>query len=277
MSIKRKFFGCLALGLLAGFGVGLGADQGQAAEVDLAKAKLVDLTHTYNDSTIYWPNAPTRFQHKVLSFGHTEGGWFYSAYSFCSPEHGGTHLDAPIHFDEKGESVDEVAPEKLIGPAVVIDISEKAAEDPDYRLTVEDVTGFEAAHGAIEENAIVLLRTGWSQRWPDVKAYLGDDRPGRTDALHFPSFGEAAARLLLEERGAKMIGVDTASIDYGQSKNFIVHQIAGAHNISGLENLTNLGRLPPKGAVVMALPMKIGEGSGGPVRVIAMIPEEAAQ
>ena len=240
---------------------------------DLASADLIDLTHPFNEQTLYWPNSPTKFQHKVLSVGHTEGGWFYSSYSFCSPEHGGTHLDAPIHFDEEGRTADEVALEKLIAPAAVIDISGKAAANPDYRLTVEDVTVFEKAHGKIEEGTMVLLRTGWSARWPDAKAYLGDDRAGRTDALHFPSFGEEAARLLIEERGVRVIGVDTASIDYGQSRNFIVHQIAGAHNVSGLENLTNLESLPPKGALVMALPMKIGGGSGGPLRAVAVVPQ----
>lgn len=267
--MKRLFALWAAAALLA---AGLAAPA-RAFEIDLAAAELIDLTHTFDETTLYWPNSPTRFQHKVLNFGHTEDGWFYSAFSFCSPEHGGTHLDAPIHFHAEGETADQVALENLIAPAAVIDISEKAAADPDYRLTREDVEAFEAAHGQISEGTIVLLRTDWSKRWPDAKAYLGDDRPGRTDRLHFPSYGEEAARLLIEERGVRVLGVDTASIDYGQSRDFIVHQIAGGHDVSGLENLTNLASLPPKGALVLALPMKIGGGSGGPARVAAIVPQ----
>lgn len=242
--------------------------------IDLARVEVVDLTHTYDETTIYWPTDTKGFRLNEEAHGHTEGGWFYSAYSFSTAEHGGTHMDAPIHFDENGVTADAIPVDRLVGPAVVIDVKDKAAADPDYRLTAEDVTAFEAEHGEIAPGTIVLLNTGWSQRWPDRKAYLGDDRPGMTDALHFPSFGEDSARLLVEARKVAVIGLDTASIDYGQSADFIVHRIAGSHNVPGLENLKDLDRLPPTGATVIALPMKIGGGSGAPVRVIAFIPKD---
>ena len=120
----------------------------------------------------------------------------------------------------------------------------------------------------------MLLRTGWSRRWPDRKSYFGDDTPGDASKLHFPSFGEAAAKLLVEERKAAALGVDTASIDYGQSKDFAVHRIAAARNVPGLENLMSLERLSPTGSIVFALPMKIEGGSGGPVRVVALLSGE---
>ncbi|MDH3495857.1 MAG: cyclase family protein, partial [Gemmatimonadota bacterium] len=169
-------------------------------------------------------------------------------------------------------TADRLPLERLIAPAVVIDVAARAAADPDYRLTTGDVEAFERAHGPIAAGSIVLLRTGWSARWPDAKRYLGDDRPGDASNLHFPSFGADAARLLVEERRVAAIGADVASIDYGPSTDFVVHRIAAAAGVPGLENLTNLDRLPVTGAVVAALPLKIAGGSGGPARVVAFVP-----
>lgn len=233
---------------------------------------VVDLTHPLDERTIFWPTSPSKFTLERLAFGRTDAGYFYAANSFCMPEHGGTHLDAPIHFAEGRWTTDQIPVDRLIGPAVVIDVREKAAGDPDYRLSPDDIFDWEKRNGRIPAGAIVLLRTGWSSRWPDVKSYLGDDTPNDASKLHFPSYGAESARLLVEERRVDVLGVDTASIDHGPSRDFIVHQIANGANVPGLENLTNLGRLPATGAVVIALPIKIGGGSGGPVRVIALLP-----
>jgi kynurenine formamidase len=204
--------------------------------------------------------------------GETPGGYFYSANAFAAPEHGGTHLDAPIHFAAGRHTADRIPLERLVAPAVVSDVAERAARDPDYRLTTDDVAAWERAHGRIPAGAIVLLRTGWGTRWPDRKAYLGDDTPGDASRLHFPSFGAEAARLLVRERRVAAIGADVASIDHGQSADFPVHRLAAAANVPALENLAALDELPATGAVVIALPMKIEGGSGGPVRVIALVP-----
>ena len=244
-----------------------------AQELDLSRYRMVDLTHALNARTLYWPTSPTTFKLDQLSYGPTPGGWFYSAYAFSAPEHGGTHVDAPIHFGEGHHTVDRIPLEKLIAPAVVIDVTAKTRGDDDYRLTSDDVAAFERANGRIPAGSIVLLRTGWSSRWPDRKAYLGDDTPNDASNLHFPSFGVEAARLLVQERHIAALGADVASIDYGPSKDFMVHRIAAAANVSGLENLTNLNQLPPTGALVFALPMKIEGGSGGPVRVVALVPK----
>jgi kynurenine formamidase len=238
--------------------------------VDLQNAEVVDLTYAFNEQTLYWPNSPSGFELKRLSYGKTPAGFFYASNSFCAPEHGGTHLDAPIHFAEHGVSVDQIPLQQLIAPAVVIDITAKV--DPDYRLTADDIRAWESRNGAIQPGTIVLLRTGWGARYPDRKRYFGDDTPGATDKLHFPSYGEDAARLLVYDRRVAVIGIDTASVDYGQSRDFIVHQIANGANVPGLENLANLDRLPQRGAWVIALPMKIAGGSGGPVRVVAVLP-----
>lgn len=248
------------------------ADSAQDTAFDPAAYEIVDLTHTFDEQTIYWPTSPGGFVLDTLSYGMTEGGWFYSAHTVSTPEHGGTHLDAPIHFAEGGIAADAIPLERLVAKAVVIDVTDRAAANPDYLLTAADLRAFEQEHGLIPSGSIVLLRTGWSSRWPDRRAYLGDDTPGDASNLHFPSFGEDAATILVAERRVAALGVDVASIDGGSSTDFRVHRIAGEAGVPGFENLTNLDRLPVTGAVVIALPMKIGGGSGGPLRAIALIP-----
>jgi kynurenine formamidase len=240
--------------------------------LDLRTAELVDLTWAFDERTLYWPSSPSGFRMEQLAYGQTPGGYFYSAHSICTAEHGGTHLDAPIHFAERGTTAADIDLRQLIAPAVVIDVAARAAADPDYRLTADDVRAWESRHGRIEHGTIVLLRTGWGARWPDRKKYFGDDTPGATENLHFPSFGEEAARLLVTERRVAALGVDTASIDHGQSRDFMVHRVAGAANVPGFENVAHLDRLPARGAWVFALPMKIAGGSGGPLRIVAAVP-----
>jgi kynurenine formamidase/quercetin dioxygenase-like cupin family protein len=235
-------------------------------------ARVVDLTWPFDEHTLYWPTSPSAFELRQLHHGPTAGGWFYASNTICTPEHGGTHLDAPIHFGKGKQTTDEIPLDRLIGEAVVIDVSSQAAKDPDYRLTPADVVAFEAAHGRVPKDAIVLLRTGWGARWPNRKTYFGDDTPGDASRLHFPSFGAEATRLLIDERNVAVLGVDTASIDHGPSKDFPVHRLAAEAQVPGLENVAHLEQLPPRGATVIALPMKIAGGSGGPVRIVALLP-----
>jgi kynurenine formamidase len=243
-----------------------------AQSLDLRAFRIVDLTHPFDEQTIYWPTSPSKFELKPLSFGKTAGGYFYSSFVLCTPEHGGTHLDAPLHFAEGHPSIGDVPLDRLIGLAVVIDASKQAAGDATYRLAPDDIAAFERAHGRIPQGAIVLLRTDWSRFWPNVKQYLGDDTPGDASKLKFPGYGVEAARLLVEGRHVAVLGIDTASIDYGPSTDFMAHRIGAAQDVVNLENLTGLAELPPTGATVVALPMKIAKGSGGPVRVIALVP-----
>lgn len=245
---------------------------GGAGAFDLSDYRLVDLTHPFGERTVYWPTAPSGFERDTLSEGMTEGGWYYSAYAFAAPEHGGTHLDAPVHFAEEGQAAHEIPIERLVAPAVVIDVSVKTTEDPDYTLSAQDVRTWEEQYGRIPPGTIVLLRTGWAERWPDRASYLGDDAAGDASNLHFPSYGPEAARLLVEERGVAALGADVASIDHGPSTDFPVHRIAAASDVPGFENLANLDELPVTGSIVVALPMKIEGGSGAPLRAIALVP-----
>ena len=234
--------------------------------------RMVDLSHAYAGDTLYWPTDTDGFRLDTLAEGETPGGYFYAAKAFATAEHGGTHLDAPFHFAEEGDDAASIPLDRLILPGIVIDVSEAAAADPDYLVTVEDIAAWEDEHGRVPAGSAVLIRTGWAARWPDALAYLGDDTPGETGNLHFPGIGEAATRLLVEERRAGRLGIDTASIDHGQSTDFIAHQIGAAAGVPNLENVADLSGLPPTGFLLAALPMKIERGTGAPVRIVALIP-----
>jgi len=233
-------------------------------------SKLVDLTYVFDDSTIYWPNAKP-FHWEKESWGVSPGGYWYSAARYSASEHGGTHVDAPIHFGKDKQTMDQLRLDQLVAPVVVVDIAEKCNGNADYRLAVDDLAGWEKAHGQIPAKSIALVHTGWGKFWPDKKKYLGSDVPGDITHLHFPGISKEAAEFLVK-RGVVGVGLDTASLDYGATKDFIAHQVLNGANVYGLENVANLERLPPTGATLIALPMKIKGGSGGPVRIVALLP-----
>jgi kynurenine formamidase len=243
-----------------------------AAVFDGRGGRWVDLTHAFSESTIYWPTDTAGFQLDTLASGPTPGGWFYASYAFSSAEHGGTHLDAPLHFAEGRLATDEIPLSGLIGPAAVVDVSDRA--DPDYLVSVADLTGWESEHGELPNGGILLLRTGWGARWDDRTAYLGTSLTGpeAVAELHFPGLSAEAAEWLVANRGIVAVGIDTPSIDRGQSTDFRAHVILYAENISGFENVANLDLLPATGTYIVALPMKIAGGSGGPLRIVAFVP-----
>ena len=232
----------------------------------------IDLSHDFSSETIYWPTARL-FTLEVVSAQQTPGGYYYAANNICAAEHGGTHLDAPVHFAEGRATTDRVPLERLIGEAAVVDVSEDAARDRDYRLDVRGLEAWEAAHGRIGEGTIVLVRTDWSKFWPDKERYLGTTKTGNEAVanLHFPGIDSTAAAWLAK-RNVKAVGIDTPSIDYGQSQDFMTHRILFAENIPAFENVASLDRLPATGSTIVALPMKIKNGSGGPLRIVALIP-----
>jgi kynurenine formamidase len=235
-------------------------------------AEIVDLTHAFDETTIYWPTA-SPFALEVVAEGPTPAGWWYAANAFCAAEHGGTHLDAPVHFAEGRRSTAEIPLEDLIGAAVVVDVSGAAASDPDLEIGAGALDAWEASRGPIPEGAIVLLKTGWGDRWPDPARYLGTAARG-TEAvadLHFPGLSEDGARWLVA-RAVRAVGIDTASIDRGQSTDFRAHRVLAEANVPIFENVANLDRVVLHGAWVVALPMKISRGTGGPLRIVALQP-----
>ena len=234
----------------------------------------IDLTYDFSSETIYWPTAEG-FKLTTVFKGPTEKGFFYFSNNYMASEHGGTHIDAPNHFAYERKTVDQIPLSQLTGEAIVIDVSEKALKNPDYEVSIEDFTSWEAIHGKIKDGTIVLLRTGFGDFWPDKEKYLGTAERG-ADAvakLHFPGLSPDAATWLVENRKINAIGLDTASIDHGQSQYFRAHQILFEQNIPAFENVANLDKLPPKDAYVIALPMKIKDGSGAPLRIVAIIPD----
>ncbi|HEU5303263.1 MAG TPA: cyclase family protein [Gemmatimonadales bacterium] len=242
------------------------------ASAVLRNASWIDLTHDFSSSTIYWPTAKP-FSLEVVSAQQTPGGYYYAANNFSAAEHGGTHLDAPVHFAEGKWTSDQIPLERLVGEAVVVDVQPEAERTADYRVDRTVMEAWERNHGRIPDGAMVLFRTGWGRRWHDRAAYLGTTLTGAAAVpeLHFPGIDSTAAAWLVD-RKVRAVGIDTPSIDYGQSSDYLAHRVLFAANIPAFENVANLDRLPAVGSFIVALPMKIKGGSGGPLRIVAVLP-----
>lgn len=235
---------------------------------DLAggKLRLVDLTWPINAKSAYWPGDEYKpFELHTIATLEKDG---VLSKAFSMPEHLGTHLDAPNHFERNRPSVDEIPPANLVAPGVVIDVSAAVAGNPDYLVSADDVRAFEKTHGRIPDGAAVLAYTGWSQFWSNPVRYTAQDVMGK---LHFPGYSAEAVKFLIDERQVRGIGIDTLSVDPGLSRDFPVHHLLGKANRWGLENLAHLKDLPPQGFYLIVAPIKIQTGSGGPTRVFAVV------
>lgn len=263
----------LLLANLRGIAVRSQTGRAEAAKGGAGLAsRAVDLTYPFNEKTIYWPT-DLSFRWQKTKWGPSEGdGHWYASATYSASEHGGTHIDSPIHFDKDGPTVDQIPLSKLIGPAAVVDVRDACAKDRDYRLRVDDLEGWERTHGRIPDGAIVLVHTGWGQYWPDKARYMGSVAPGDTANLHFPGISREAAEWLVSRRKISGIGIDTASLDHGPSRDFIAHRVLNGAGVYGLENVASLEKVPAAGATVIAMPMKIQGGSGGPTRILAILP-----
>jgi kynurenine formamidase len=233
--------------------------------VPTGKTRVIDLSYAINDKLVPWPGDKRWFETQVNATVEKNG---YFTRSFWMLEHYGTHLDAPIHFPPGKTTVDQIPAKQFFGPAVVLDVRAEAASNADYRLPAAGIEQWEKRHGKILEGAIVLLRTGWASRWPDVQRYRNQDAAG---TMHFPGFSAESAKLLLE-RKVSGLGCDTLSVDYGASGDFAVHHLILGAGLYHLENLADLNELPEAGAFLVVAPIKLEGGSGGPVRVFALLP-----
>ncbi|NNE67953.1 MAG: cyclase family protein [Pyrinomonadaceae bacterium] len=264
-------FGLLSLLTLAGCEAGNqpGTDTQKPAD---SEATVVDLSYDFSKDTVYWVTAK-QFEKETVAEGETEAGFYYSAYNYSAAEHGGTHIDSPIHFAEGKLTVDKIPLEKLMGPAVMIDVSEEASKDRNYLISIEDIEGWEKANGEIAKGTIILFRTGFGAFYPDAEKYLGTANRGddAVSELSFPGLDPKAAKWLVENRSPNAVGLDTASIDHGPSKEFAAHVALMTNDIPAFENVANLDKLPAKGFRIIALPMKIKDGSGAPVRIVALV------
>jgi kynurenine formamidase len=261
-----------ALTLMLSFVLVTAAAVGQRRSAVFLSGTIVDLSYPFDSETVYWPTAES-FHLKKDFEGVTEKGFYYSAYKYSAAEHGGTHLDAPVHFSQGRHTVDQIPLEQLIGSGIVIDVTKQCENNSDYQVATKDFLDWEKQHGRIATGSIVLLRTGFGKFYPDRKEYLGTEQrgPEAVAKLHFPGLHPETARWLTANRSIKAIGLDTASIDYGQSTLFESHRILFDKNIPAFENVANLDRLPFKGFSIIALPMKIKGGSGGPLRILAIL------
>ena len=267
--MKMKRLVCLSSVLAM---VALAACQ-KAGNSHFPPGKIVDLSHPFDAQTIYWPTEDG-FKLEKEHDGVTPQGYYYASNKFCAPEHGGTHIDAPRHFAISSNTVDQIPLDQLIGDGILIDVTKQSEANRDYLVSVEDFTNWEKQNGQIPNGAIILLRTGFAKYWPDRVKYMGTDERGEgaVPKLHFPGLSPDAARWLTTQRQIKAIGLDTPSIDYGQSTLFETHQILYTKNVPGFENVGDMSALPAKGFWVIAMPMKIGGGSGGPLRIAAIVP-----
>src|SRR4030088_350945 len=234
------------------------------------KTHVLDLSYAINDKLVPWPGDEKYFEAKINATIEKNG---YFTRSFWMLEHYGTHLDAPAHFPPGKTTVDQIPAKQLFGPAVVIDVRAVSGKDADYQLGPARVEEWEKRHGRIPEGAIVLLRTGWSSRWPDAQKYRNQDAQGR---MHFPGFSVEAVKVLIE-RKVSGLGCDTLSADYGASTDFAVHHLALGAGLYQLENLSDLSEVPEAGAFLVVAPIKLEGGSGGAVRVFALVGEQRSK
>jgi kynurenine formamidase len=223
---------------------------------------LVDLTYPLTTSFPAFTPGEEAQRRTVVTI--EDDGYYMQEWRII--EHIGTHVDAPGHFTPGGRLAPELELSELIVPAVVIDISARAARDPDTVVTVEDLRAFERRHGRIPRDAAVLMHSGWGAKVGDADAYRGADATG---TLHFPGFGADATEWLLRRRGIRSLGVDTLSIDPGNSTTFDTHLILTGADRYGLENLASLDRLPRRGATVVVGLIPYEQGSGGQARIFA--------
>ena len=272
MCVSHQVAGWLAVLCLL-TGAGCAAGPSRLDRLAWEQSRLIDLTHAFGADTIVWPTEQN-FQLVVQQAGEMPGGYYYASNRLEMAEHGGTHIDAPIHFAKGGLTLDQVPIERLVGAGVRIDVTAQCASDRDYLVTIQDFERWEAVHGRIPDRTILLLDTGFARFWPSRQQYLGTELrgPEAVRALHFPGLHPEAAAWLVRERKIKAVGIDTASIDYGQSTKFETHVALLSQNVPVFENLSDLRDLPNRGFGVIALPMKIAGGTGGPLRVIAVLP-----
>lgn len=238
-------------------------------------SEWIDLTHSYSSEMAHWPTAKPFALHAWT--GQTPMGQYLAANDLELSEHCGTHVDAPCHVFPDGRGVHELRLDELMGHGAVLDMSEQTRANRNHAISSDDILSWEARHGQIPEAAIVLFSTGLAAAWPDAAAFLGTAELG-DDAVRkmtFPGLSGEAATWLVQHRRPKAVGIDVPSIDPAQSlqgpKSLAAHHAILGADIPVFENVANLSLLPPHGAWIMGLPMKVLGGTASPLRIIARV------
>ena len=226
---------------------------------------VVDLAHSL-DAQVPALELAANPVFQATTVANGKNGYF--AREISLPEHLGTRLDAPAGFARGLWTVDQIPPERLLAPLVVLDATAGAKANPDYQVSLDDIAKWEQVYGTIPPNAVVVAHTGWDSRWNSTKDYRNADANG---VMHFPGYSEEAARFLVEARSSLGLGIDTPSIDYGPSRDFPVHRYTLAHSLYHLENVANLDHAPSHGGIVVVAPAKLEGGSDAPVRIFALV------
>jgi len=227
---------------------------------------IVDLTQKISEKSPNWEGLEkSPFEATTVGTYDKDG---YFAREFKMPEHFSTHIDAPAHFARGVWTVDQIPPERLVAPLVVLDVTEQCSVNRDYQITLDDLARWEKANQTIPQGSIVIASTGWAKKFNNMKDYRG---AGADGVMHFPGFSLEAAKFLVDQRGIYAIGIDTMSIDPGNAANFPVHHYTLPRNVYQIENVGDLSKAPDSGAIVVAAPIKLEGGSGGPARILVMI------
>ncbi|XP_052093777.1 isatin hydrolase-like [Mytilus californianus] len=243
--------------------------------VSCLEYQVVDLTHNHGKDSIYWPTH-SGYERYIDQRGIFEGtNIWVASNTIKTTEHLGTHLDAPQHFNEFSWTTHQIPIENLVGPGVIVNVKSKVVSSADYTVTKADLEEWEDQYGKIPDGAIVLMNSGWHDRYPDKTRVFNTQNPNDTTSFHFPSWGKDAVSWLLAHRSIHVLGVDVPSLDYGQSKDFPVHILISQENIPGLENVGYLDKIPESGTIISCAVMKIVDGSGSPARVFALIPKNS--
>jgi kynurenine formamidase len=250
--------------LLAGAGAALAAalPGGVRAAGKGGGKKAQDLTHLFRVGIPMFPGVPRPSRQTFVTV--PVNGFYGQIWNFW--EHTGTHLDVPAHFIVGGRTSPQLTLDELMAPIAVIDISERAARNPDTVVTTDDLRRYEHGHGRIKHGSLVAMNSGWDARAGSEAAYRNTDSAG---TMHFPGWSDAAIEWLIGERSIAAIGVDTLSLDPGNATAFVAHVALLSADRFGIENLANLGAIPPKGAMAFVGVIPWEEGSGGPARVVA--------
>ncbi len=232
---------------------------------NITYSQVIHLSHIINPDIPQWQGDPP-VEFETVAQIEKDG---YYLRRFSLGEHSATHINAPNSFYSFGVGIDQYPAESLLVPVVVISIREQARANPDYALTVADILAWEKQHGKISAGSVVLLYTGWQEKWFENKAFMNQDTQG---GMHFPGFSRDATKFLLDERQIAGVGIDTHGVDSGQDTAFATNRLVLEKPRIVLENLTNLDRLPAKGAMVVIGILRLRGGSGSPVGAIALVP-----
>ncbi|MEX3008425.1 cyclase family protein [Hoeflea sp. TYP-13] len=265
-AVKKKMLSRRELfktGAAAGAALAAGSMMSATPALSASHGKVEDLTHELNENFPTYFGKP-QFSRKQI-FNHADHS--FSVWEYTLVEHTGTHIDAPLHFAADGLSVAEIPVSNLVVPLCVIDISERAAGDPDTQVTPDDIKAWIAANGDIPQSACVAMNSGWSKHVATDKFRNADDEGKQ----HYPGFHGEAAKMLMEETGATSIAVDTLSLDHGISADFATHFSWLPTGRFGIEAIANLDSLPAAGATIVIGAPKFKDGTGGPARIFAMV------